>query len=118
MPGSSGLPPATGTWKALLRTGESVGRDHVKRLMKTAGIQGAKHRGKPWRTTTPDPDPAARRNPDLVERDLSTDRPDQLWVADFTYLRCWESLVFFSFVIDVSTCAPTSSFTHYAALSP
>ena len=56
------------TWKALLRAGEDVGRDHVKRLMRAHGIQGAKRRGKPWRTTIADP--AARRNPDLVERDL------------------------------------------------
>jgi putative transposase len=87
------------TWKALLRAGETVGRDHVKRLMRAHGIQGAKRRGKPWRTTTPDP--AALRGPDLVERDFTASRPDELWVADFTYLRCWEGLVFFSFVIDV-----------------
>jgi putative transposase len=74
------------TWKALLRAGEHVGRDHVKRLMRTHAIQGAKRRGKPWRTTTPDP--AARRSPDLVNRDFTADRPDALWVADFTYLRC------------------------------
>jgi putative transposase len=86
-------------WKALHRAGESAGRDRVKRLMKINAIQGAKRRGKPWRTTTPDP--AAHRAPDLVQRDFSAERPDQLWVADFTYLRCWEGLVFFSFVIDV-----------------
>jgi putative transposase len=86
------------TWKALLRAGEVVGRDHVKRLMCQAGIQGAKSRGKPWRTTTPDP--RALRPPDLVDRDFTATRPDELWVADFTYLRCWEGLVFFSFVID------------------
>ena len=85
-------------WKALLRAGEDVGRDRVKRLMRTHGIQGAKRRGKPWRTTIPDP--AATRSPDLVQRDFSAERPDALWLADFTYLRCWEGLVFFSFVID------------------
>jgi putative transposase len=86
------------TWLALKRAGEDVGRDRVKRLMRAHGIQGAKRRGKPWRTTTPDP--AALRPPDLVDRDFSADRPDELWVADFTYLRCWEGPVFFSFVID------------------
>lgn len=86
-------------WLALKRAGETVGRDHVKRLMRANEIQGAKRRGKPWRTTTPDP--AALRAPDLVERDFTADRPDALWVADFTYLRCWEGVVFFSFVIDV-----------------
>ena len=85
-------------WKALHRAGETVGRDRVKRLMREHRIVGAKRRGKPWRTTTPDP--AATRSPDLVGRDFSTDRPDALWLADFTYLRCWEGLVFFSFVID------------------
>lgn len=87
------------TWKELLRRGEQVGRDHVRRLMKANGIQGAKRRGKPWRTTTPDP--AALRAPDLVERDFTATAPDRLWVADFTYLRCWEGMVFFAFVIDV-----------------
>lgn len=43
------------TWKALLRTGEEVGRDRVRRLMRQNNIQGAKRRGKPWRTTKPDP---------------------------------------------------------------
>jgi putative transposase len=86
------------TWKALLRAGEDVGRDRVRRLMRTEAIQGAKRRGKPWRTTTPDP--AAVRSPDLVNRDFGADRPDALWVADLTYLRCWEGIVFFSFVID------------------
>lgn len=87
------------TWKALLRAGESVGRGRVQRLMRTAGICGAKRRGKPWRTTIPDPD--AVRRPDLVRRDFTAICPDQLWVADFTYLRCWEGVVFFAFVIDV-----------------
>jgi putative transposase len=87
------------TWKALLRAGETdVGRDRVKRLMRAHGIQGAKRRGRPWRTTIPDP--AATRSPDLMQRDFSAERPDELWLADFTYLRCWEGLVFFSFVID------------------
>ena len=86
------------TWKALLRAGEPVGRDRVRRLMRTHGIQGAKRRGKPWRTTISDP--AAMRSPDRVNRDFSASRPDALWLADFTYLRCWEGVVFFSFVID------------------
>jgi putative transposase len=85
-------------WKALLRAGETVGRDRVARLMRQHGIQGAKRRGKPWRTTKADP--LARRSPDLVEREFEAAGPDQLWFADFTYLRCWEGLVFFSFVID------------------
>ena len=85
-------------WLAFKRAGEDVGRDRVKRLMRANGIQGAKRRGKPWRTTMSDP--AALRPPDLVDRDFTADRPDALWLADFTYLRCWEGVVFFSFVID------------------
>ena len=87
------------TWKALTRAGEQAPRCRVQRLMRTHGIQGAKRRGKPWRTTTPDPD--ARRRPDLVNRDFTASAPNELWVADFSYLRCWEGVVFFSFVIDV-----------------
>ena len=87
------------TWKALLRAGEQAPRCRVQRLMAANGIRGAKRRGKPWRTTTADPD--AARRPDLVERDFTAGRPNELWVADFSYLRCWEGVVFFSFVIDV-----------------
>jgi transposase InsO family protein len=87
------------TWKALLRAGEQAPRCRVQRLMAANGIRGAKRRGKPWRTTTPDPQGA--RRPDLVERDFTAERPNELWVADFSYLRCWEGVVFFSFVIDV-----------------
>ena len=83
---------------ALKREGEEVGRSRVQRLMREAGIQGAKRRGKPWRTTKPDP--AAQRRPDLVERYFSAEAPNRLWVGDFTYLRCWEGALFFSFVID------------------
>lgn len=86
------------TWKTLLRAGENVGRDRVRRLMRQNGLQGAKRRGKPWRTTKPDP--SAWRPADLVRRDFTATRPDEKWFADFTYLRCWEGLVFFSFVID------------------
>jgi transposase InsO family protein len=86
-------------WIALQRAGEEVGRGRVQRLMQEAGIQGAKRRGRPWRTTTPDP--RAHRRPDLVERNFSADGPDRLWVGDFTYLRSWEGISFFSFVIDV-----------------
>jgi putative transposase len=85
-------------WKALLRAGELVGRGRVERLMRTNGIQGAKRRGKPWRTTYPNAD--AYRPADLVKRDFTASGPDQLWFADFTYLRCWEGVVYFAFVID------------------
>src|SRR5581483_4866875 len=70
-------------WKALLREGEQVGRGRVERLMRKHGIQGAKRRGKPWRT-----DAEAPRRPDLVQRDFSATTRNELWVVDFTYLRC------------------------------
>ena len=85
-------------WKALLRDGWQVGRSRVERLMRQHNIKGAKRRGKPWRTTTADP--SALRHPDLVNRDFTAPAPDRLWLADFTYLRCWEGVVFFAFVID------------------
>jgi putative transposase len=85
-------------WVALRRAGEPVARCTVERLMREHGIQGAKRRGKPWRTTRPDP--AARRRPDLVDRDFSAAGPNELWVADITYLRCWDGVVYFAFVLD------------------
>jgi putative transposase len=85
-------------WKALHRAGEGVGRCRVERLMRSNGIQGAKRRGKPWRTTTPDP--LAKRRPDLVQRDFTAGGPNRLWVGDLTYLRCWEGVVFFAFIVD------------------
>src|SRR2546422_1276100 len=85
-------------WKALRRAGEQVPRCRVQRLMRSNGIAGAKRRGKPWRTTTPDPQ--AGRRPDLVQRDFKAAGPNELWVADLSYLRCWEGLVFFAFVLD------------------
>jgi putative transposase len=86
-------------WKALGRAGEHAPCCQVQRLMAEHGIQGAKRRGKPWRTTQADP--AAVRSPDLVKRDFTASEPNRLWVADFTYLRCWEGVLYFSFVIDV-----------------
>jgi putative transposase len=87
------------TWKALLRAGERVARCRVQRLMAAAGIQGAKRRGKPWRTTKADPDTSRPR--DLVKRDFTASAPNRLWVCDFTHVRCWEGVLYFSFVIDV-----------------
>lgn len=75
-------------WRALQRQGVEAGRDRVARLMRNEGIRGAKRRGKPWRTTKADPE--AHKRPDLVERDFTAERPNELWVADLTYLRCWE----------------------------
>jgi putative transposase len=66
--------------------------------MKSNGIVGAKRRGKPWRTSWPDPH--AARRPDLVQRDFAAAGPNELWVADLSYMRYWEGLVFFAFVLD------------------
>jgi putative transposase len=85
-------------WIALKREGEQVGRGRVQRLMRQAGIQGAKRRGRPWRTTKADP--KAQRRPDLVERDFSATAPNRLWVGDLTHLRSWEGLTYLAFVID------------------
>jgi putative transposase len=87
------------TWKALGRAGESAPRCQVQRLMRCAGIQGAKRRGNPWRTTKPDP--SVQRRPDLVNRDFTAREPNRLWVGDLSYLRCWEGVVYFAFVLDV-----------------
>jgi putative transposase len=86
-------------WKALRRQGEDVGRGQVERLMSANAICGAKRRGKPWRTTIAAVD--TMQSPDLVNRDFTASAPNRTWVADFTYIRCWEGVVFFSFVLDV-----------------
>lgn len=86
-------------WVALTQLGIDAGRGQVERVMRENGIQGAKHRAKPWKTTIPDPEGAD--SPDRVNRNFSATRPNELWVADFTYLRCHQGLVFFSFVINV-----------------
>ena len=86
-------------WKALKREGIEVGRGRVERLMAADGLVGAKRRGRAWKTTIADP--AGAERPDLVNRDFSATRPDALWIADFTYLKSWEGVGFFSFVLDV-----------------
>jgi transposase InsO family protein len=83
----------------LVRDGEQAGRDRIARLMRKDGVQGAKRRGKRWKTTIPDP--TAQKRPDLVKRDFTAPAPDRLWVGDFTYLRTWEGRVFFAFILDV-----------------
>ena len=86
-------------WHELRRRGERVGRDRVARLMRQAGVKGAKRRGKPWRTTIADP--TAHKLPDLVNRDFTATAPDRLWVGDLTYLRTWEGRMYFAFLLDV-----------------
>ena len=64
--------------------GWNVGRDQVARLMKIAGLQGVRRGRKPVTTCSADGDD---QRPDLVERRFVADRPQQLWVADITYVR-------------------------------
>ena len=85
---------------AMRKAGHDVGRDQVARLMRILGIQGVR-RGQ-HRTVTTRRDPAAARHPDLVNRAWSTPtRPDQWWVADFTYVWTLAGFVYVSFVTDV-----------------
>jgi putative transposase len=84
-------------WRQLRREGFQVARCTVERLMGELGIAGVV-RGKTTRTTIPDEQ--APRPADLVERDFTATRPNQLWVADLTYVRTWSGFVYAAFVID------------------
>jgi putative transposase len=87
-------------WKAAGRAGLDVGRDQVERLMKIAGITGVR-RGKP-RTVTTQADPKAPRHPDHIQRRWSApQRPDQWWVADFSYVWTTAGFCYVSFITDV-----------------
>jgi transposase InsO family protein len=85
-------------WRQLNREAIPVARCTVERLMGVLGLQGAV-RGKAYKTTIPDA--AAERPADLVQRQFQAVRPNQLWVADFTYVATWAGVVFVAFVIDV-----------------
>lgn len=87
-------------WHAMRRGGHDVGRDQVGRLMRIGGIAGAV-RGR-HHTTTTRADAAAPRHPDLVERAWATPtRPDQWWVADFTYVWTLAGFCYVSLLTDV-----------------
>ncbi len=85
-------------WKELRREGRRVARCTVERLMRAMGLRGAV-RGRAWITTTTPATPAVSR-PDLVDRDFTVTAPNQLWVADFTYVATWAGFVYVAFVID------------------
>jgi transposase InsO family protein len=85
-------------WKQLRREGFIVARCTVERLMADLGLRGVV-RGKKCRTTIPDD--LALRPPDLVDRTFTADRPNQLWVADLTYIATWRGFIYAAFVIDV-----------------
>ncbi|BFV55044.1 IS3 family transposase [Kitasatospora sp. CMC57] len=84
--------------RALRRKGVEAARCTVERLMAELGIEGV-IRGRRRRTTIPEP--TAPRPPDLVDRDFTAERPDQLWLADMTYVRTWSGWVYVAFVLDV-----------------
>jgi transposase InsO family protein len=85
-------------WKQLRRERVDVARCTVERLMGELGIAGVV-RGKRVRTIAPDL--RAERPADLVQRQFAATRPNELWVADFTYVATWEGMVYVAFVIDV-----------------
>jgi transposase InsO family protein len=85
-------------WRQLNREGITVARCTVERLMRQMGLQGAV-RGRKFKTTVSDD--GARRPADLVDRNFTADHPNQLWVADLTYVATWRGFVFVAFVIDV-----------------
>ncbi|BBJ37544.1 hypothetical protein SSPO_002620 [Streptomyces antimycoticus] len=84
--------------RALRRMGVDVARCTVERLMRELGLEGV-IRGQRRRTTVPEP--SAPRPPDLVDRDFTASRPDQLWMADMTYVRTRSGWAYVAFVLDV-----------------
>jgi len=85
-------------WKQMNREGIAVARCTVERLMRQQGLCGVR-RGKVIRTTTPDT--SAPCPLDRVNRQFNANRPNQLWVSDFTYVSTWQGWLFVAFVIDV-----------------
>jgi putative transposase len=86
-------------WRQLDREDFSVARCTVERLMRGMGLRGAV-RGRAFKITTVS-DEAAMRPLDLVQREFVASRPNQLWVADLTYVATWAGFVYVAFVIDV-----------------
>ncbi len=84
-------------WKQLQREGIPVACCTVERLMRALALRGVV-RGRRCKTTIPD---AVAEHPrDLVDRDFTATRPNQLWVADLTYVATWQGFVYVAFVID------------------
>jgi len=92
-----GVYGARKVWRQLIRQGETVARCTVERLMRAMGLQGVV-RGKPIRTTVSDK--AAPCPLDKVNRQFAADRPNALWVSDFTYVATWQGFVYVAFIID------------------
>ena len=85
-------------WKQMNREGVEVARCTVERLMRRLGLRGVK-RGKVVRTTVSDSKAACPL--DKVNRQFKADRPNQLWVSDFTYVSTWQGWLYVAFVVDV-----------------
>lgn len=85
-------------WKQMNREGIEVARCTVERLMRGLGLRGAK-RGKVMRTTISDPKAPCPQ--DKVNRQFHAERPNQLWVSDFTYVSTWQGWLYVAFVVDV-----------------
>ncbi|GGY04732.1 transposase [Paludibacterium paludis] len=85
-------------WRQLRREHIAAARGTVERLMRQLGLRGVS-RGKAVRTTRPDP--AAACPLDRVNRQFIAERPNQLWVSDFTYVSTWQGFVYVAFVVDV-----------------
>jgi putative transposase len=96
--GNYGVYGARKIHAALRRAGRPVARCTVERLMRAAGLRGVT-RDKSPRTTRPAPETDRPR--DLVNRQFTADAPNQLWVADITYIRTHSGWVYAAFVIDV-----------------
>ena len=86
-------------WEAMKKENRfQVARCTVERLMRSLGLKGV-IRGKGIKTTFPSP--KDERPEDLVNRDFTATRPNQLWVADFTYVSTWQGFVYVAFITDV-----------------
>ena len=85
-------------WRQLLREDIVVARCTVERLMKTLAIQGIRRGAKCWTTVADD---ALERPQDKVNRQFVATRPNQLWVADITYVATWIGFVYVAFITDV-----------------
>lgn len=85
-------------WKQMNRESIEVARCTVERLMRRLGLRGV-IRGKIVRTTVPNPKTPCPL--DRVNRQFRADRPNQLWVSDFTYVSTWQGWLYVAFVIDV-----------------
>jgi len=94
-----GVYGAEKVWRQLVRESVKVARCTVERLMREMGLRGAA-RGRRFKVTTV-PDASAPRPADLVQREFSASHPNQLWVADITYVATWQGFAYVAFVIDV-----------------